>query len=156
MNAEQLNPDKTISELKKLFPSICFLSQEHEYYHRIFLTTSRSYKAYLASSPLTMLNKNLSICTAMPRYIWVCESYKKDELQNEIISNYADLITVVDATDYAYGCNHLLMVKTLDKLIIPTTDRTRLQRKTYSIFDSSEKMKPFMRNLKGLHTSWQD
>lgn len=36
LNAEQLNPDKTISELKKLFPSICFLSQEHEYYHRIF------------------------------------------------------------------------------------------------------------------------
>lgn len=156
LNAEQLNPDKTISELNKLFPNICFLSQEHEYYHRIFLTTSRSYKAYLASSPLTMLNKNLSICTAMPRYIWVCESYKKDELQNEIILNYADLITIVDATDYAYGCNHLLMVKTLDKLIIPTTDRTRLQRKTYSIFDSSEKMKPFMRNLKGLHTSWQD
>lgn len=36
LNAEQLNPDKTISELKKLFPNICFLSQEHEYYHRIF------------------------------------------------------------------------------------------------------------------------
>lgn len=47
------------------------------------------------------------------------------------------------------------MVKTNKKMIVPTTDKTRLQRKTYLVIDSNEKLKPFMRNLKGLHTSWQ-
>ena len=77
------------------------------------------------------------------------------EDKDEQFSNSIDLIIVVDATDYAFGCNHLLMVKTDKKMIIPTTDKTRLQRKTYLVIDSTEKMKPFMRNLKGLHTSWQ-
>lgn len=100
-------------------------------------------------------NKSLAICTAMPRYIWVCESFRKADIKDEQFSNSIDLIIVVDATDYAFGCNHLLMVKTDKKMIIPTTDKTRLQRKTYLVIDSTEKMKPFMRNLKGLHTSWQ-
>ena len=154
LDAEQLNPEKTLSELQKLFSNLKFLS-EGQYYHRIFLTTSRSYKAYLTESSMTKENKSLIICTAMPRYIWVCESYRKGEIKEKLGSNETDLIIVVDATDYAFGCNHLLMVKTNNKMIIPTTDKTRLQRKTYLIVDSVEKMKPFMRNLKGLHTSWQ-
>lgn len=155
LDAEQLNPDNTISELQKIFSSMEFLSKEQEYYHRIFLTTSRSYKAYLTESSLSKENKSLAVCTAMPRFIWVCESYQKKKIKDELNSNEIDLAIVVDATDYAFACNHLLMVKTNKKMIVPTTDKTRLQRKTYLVADSTEKMKPFMRNLKGSHTSWQ-
>lgn len=155
LDAEQLNPDNMTCELQKIFSSIEFLSKEHEYYHRIFLTTSRSYKAYLTESSLSKENKSLAVCTAMPRFIWVCESYQKKKIKDELNSNEIDLTIVVDATDYAFGCNHLLMVKTNKKMIVPTTDKTRLQRKTYLVIDSTENMKPFMRNLKGIHTSWQ-
>lgn len=155
LDAELLNPANMVRELQQLFSNIEFLSEGQEYYHRIFLTTSRSYKAYLTKSSMSNENKSLAICTAMPRYIWVCESFRKDDIKDEQFSNSIDLIIVVDATDYAFGCNHLLMVKTDKKMIIPTTDKTRLQRKTYLVIDSTEKMKPFMRNLKGLHTSWQ-
>lgn len=155
LNAEQLNPSETLRALHDFFPDQNLLIDGQKYYHRIFLTTSRSYKSYLAESALSKESKLLAICTAMPRYIWVCESYKEQDLKENISSNPIDLITVLDATDYAYGCNHLLMVKTNDKLIIPTTDKTRLQRKTYSIIESPEIMRPFLRNLKGNHTLWQ-
>jgi len=155
LDAEQLNPIETLKALHDSFNDLNLLVEGQNYYHRFFLTTSRSYKAYLSESDLSKESKLLTICTAMPRYIWVCESYKEQELKEEINQNKIDLITILDATDYAYGCNHLLMVKTDEKIVIPTTDKTRLQRKTYSIIDSKESMKPFMRNLKGNHTSWQ-
>ncbi len=155
LDAEQLNPKETLKALNNSFPDLDLLVDGQNYYHRIFLTTSRSYKSYLAKSALSNENKLLAICTAMPRYIWVCESFNEHDILDDINLNHIDLITVLDATDYAYGCNHLLMVKSKEKLVIPTTDKTRLQRKTYSILDSKESMRPFMRNLKGQHTSWQ-
>ena len=56
---------------------------------------------------------------------------------------------VLDATDYPIGYNHLLLLKTKEKMFVPDSDKTIFQRKVYSIFDSHESMSPFMNNLKG-------
>lgn len=149
LNAEHLNFKECIEAISQEFSDIEFLKQDEQFYHRVYLTTSRSYKAYIANSNLSIENKIMVTSIAMPRFVWVCEFCSMRYLTNDIKSIIIDLIVVLDATDYPFGCNHLLLVKTKEKMIVPDTDETRLQRKIYSIFDSNEPMFPFMNNLKG-------
>ena len=115
------------------------------------MTTSRSYKAYIANSELSKENKDLAVSIAMPKFVWVCEFISKGLVENDLDSTYIDLAVVLDATD----SNHLLMLKSREKMIIPCTDKTRFQRKQYLMCDSSESMLPFARNLKSKHTQWK-
>lgn len=155
LNAECLNFDECVDSLSRQFPGIEFLDSGKDAFRRVYLTTSRSYKAYIANSSLSDENRAIAISVAMPRFVWVCEFIDKHNLKDEIPSTTLDLLVVLDATEYPNGCNHLLMIKTKERLVIPTTDKTRLQRKRYSMFESKETMSPFMNNLKGKHTQWQ-
>lgn len=149
LNAEHLNFKECIEAISQEFSDIEFLKQDEKFYHRVYLTTSRSYKAYIANSNLSIENKIVVTSIAMPRFVWVCEFRSMQHLTDDIKSTIIDLIVVLDATDYPFGYNHLLLVKTKEKMIVPDTDETKLQRKIYSIFDSNEPMFPFMNNLKG-------
>ena len=82
----------------------------------------------------------------MPRFVWVCEFAQN--FTNDMKSSIIDMAMVLDATDYPIGYNHLLLVKTKEKMIVPDSDNTRFQRKVYSILNSNESMSPFMNNLK--------
>lgn len=155
LNAECLNFDECVASLSKQIPNIELLVPDNDAFRRVYLTTSRSYKAYIANSSLSDENKAIAISVAMPRFVWVCEFANKQNVKDQIPSTTLDLLVVLDATEYPSGCNHLLMIKTKERLIIPTTDKTRLQRKRYSMFESTEIMSPFMNNLKGKHTQWQ-
>ena len=155
LNAECLNFDECVASLSKQFPGIVFWDTAKDTFRRVYLTTSRSYKAYLANSTLSDENRAIAISVAMPRFVWVCEFTDKQNLKDEIPSATLDMLVVLDATEYPNGFNHLLMIKSKEHLVIPTTDKTRLQRKRYSMFESNEIMSPFMNNLKGKHTQWQ-
>lgn len=155
LNADDLDFDECIKNIGKLFPKTEFLREGIEYFHRIYMTTSRSYKAYIANSELSKENKDLAVSIAMPKFVWVCEFISKGLIENSLDSTYIDLAVVLDATDSSLGYNHLLMLKSREKMVIPCTDKTRFQRKQYSIIDSNESMLPFARNLKSKHTQWK-
>ena len=133
-----------------------FLRDGVEYEHRIFLTTSRSFKKHVVNSKLSKDNLELVVCTAMPKFIWVSESIAKDNRHVKLKDSFVDTLIVIDATDAPSAYNRLLMVKTREHLFIPMHDKTRLQRKIYSINNSTEQMHPFMNNLKGAHSLWKD
>lgn len=147
LDAENLNFRECIKSISQEFPDIESLKFDEEFHHRVYLTTSRSYKAHIANSNFSTENKTVITSIAMPRFVWVCEFAQN--LNNDIKSTIIDLTMVLDATDYPIGYNHLLLLKTKEKMIVPDSDKTIFQRKVYSIFDSHESMSPFMNNLKG-------
>ena len=148
--------EEILSKLHETYPDVTFLRDGVEYEHRIFLTTSRSFKKHVVNSKLSKDNLELVVCTAMPKFIWVSESIAKDNRHVKLKDSFVDTLIVIDATDAPSAYNRLLMVKTREHLFIPMHDKTRLQRKIYSINNSTEQMHPFMNNLKGAHSLWKD
>lgn len=91
----------------------------------------------------------------MPKFVWVCESIEKTELNKDIKDIRVDAIGIYDATDYPTESNHWLLAKTKNLLIVPTTDNSKLRRKKFSIFKCDQRTPTFQLNLKGTHTKWQ-
>lgn len=148
--------EEILAKMHETYPNVSFLRDGVEYVHRIFLTTSRSFKKYMVNANLGKENLELVVCTAMPKFIWVSESIARENKQQQLKDSIVDTVIVIDATDAPSAYNRLLMVKTREHLLIPMHDKTRLQRKIYSINNSTEELHPFMNNLKGSHSLWKD
>lgn len=65
LNAECLDFDECVTSLSNRFADIEFLDSSKDNHRRIFLTTSRSYKSYIANSSLSEENKAIAI-------VWRC------------------------------------------------------------------------------------
>lgn len=125
------------------------------YYHRLFLTTSRSFKKYVVESEISKESKTILTSVAMPRFIWVCETIEENGMLEDVRDTNILSTLVLDATDFPTGDNHLLLIKTQNHIVIPTEDRVGMTEKRYTIFEIQEIMHPFNNNLKGQATLWQ-
>ena len=124
------------------------------YYNRIFLTTSRAFKQYVVASNISVESKKTIVCIAMPRFVWVCETFRNSDLLEEIQRIPVTSTLLLDATVYPMENNHLLMVKTQEQIIIPDEDNIGKTEKTYTKIDLHEILYPFNNNLKGIHNGW--
>lgn len=156
LDAQLIDANKFLTTIEKLSSDIRM--HEHDdrkYYHRIYLTTSRSLKKHIVESGLDKNDKTLIACIAMPKFVWVCENIPESELKKKATDVYIESIGIYDATDYPTENNHLLFAKTKNHLILPTTDNSKLRRKRYAVIDCKTQLLTFQFNLKGDHTEWQ-
>lgn len=140
----------TISNLRKFEETshIDFINDEEDNITRFFLTSSRSYKNYLTTSPnLSASFKTLLINKTMPKFIWVAEIIDGVEYSNQ---SFVKSIIVADATEsgnnqaflFATNSNYLVLRKEVGYII-------------YELENNKEKFYTFTNNLKGTHTSWK-
>ena len=155
LDAHKIDVTKVLADFQDVYKNVDFGVNDTDYYNRVLLTTSRSFKNYIVKSSLDRHDKDLIVCTAMPRFIWICESIKQDELKEDISKIKVSVTTILDATEYAYGHSHLLMVMGAGQLIVPQEDEKRSNHRIYVIYESHGTLHPFNNNLKGDHTLWQ-
>lgn len=156
LDAHLINPIKFYEDFNLRYHEIMTLKEDlNNYIHRIFLTTSRSFKKHIVNTDLNEKDKELIVCTTMPKFVWICESIHKDEVGKNPVDVRTEAVTIYDATDYPTECNHLLMAKTNQHLIVPRTDNSKLRNKTYRISECPDLLPIFQYNLKGAHTNWQ-
>ena len=156
LDANKIN----VSEIYDIFchesNSTTILKEGEDYYHRIYLTTSRAFKQYIVTSDISDQSKKTIVSIAMPKFVWVCETIKKYELSNNINNIPIISTLLLDATIYPIENNHLLMVKTQDLLILPDENNIGKTEKNYVKIESHDVIHPFNNNLKGEHNNWLD
>lgn len=155
LDAHKIDVTMVLADFQRVYNKIDFGVNETDFYNRVFLTTSRSFKNYIVKSSLDKSDKDLIICTAMPKFIWVCESIRNSDLDEDISKTKVSVTSILDATEYAHGHNHLLLVLGTGKLIIPEEDKMRANHRIYVVYNSHGVLTPFNSNLKGDHTQWQ-
>ena len=155
LDVDTLNPSKDLEILVRDYPNADIYVNDEDYYNRIYLTTSRSYKSYIVASSLNAENKELVVSTAMPKFIWVCESIKKTDLKRSIQDIKLSNIVVFDSTDYPSEYNHIIIVKSKTKLLVPYDEKTHMRKKLYKVQVSKEVLTPFTNNLKGFIDNWK-
>ena len=155
LNVDVLNPTKDLEILSRDYPVADIHVNDADYYNRVYLTTSRSYKSYIVDSSLNAQNKDLIVSAAMPKFIWVCESIKKSDLSKSIQDIKLSNIAIFDSTDYPSEYNHIIVVKSKTKLLVPYDDRTHMRKRFYRVSDSKEVLTPFTNNLKGFVDNWK-
>lgn len=163
MDADKINVRSIYDKLYEDSKVGPVMEKDVKYYNHIFLTTSRAYKQYVVSSNVSKTSKKTIVELAMPRFIWVCETIKESDLQEDIskIPVYSTLL--LDATDFPLERdknqllenNHLLMVKTQQMIIRPEDDNLGKTEINYIKIEANEMMHPFNNNLKGAHNGWQ-
>lgn len=157
LDVDELDPCKKIKALSEDYPAAKISineNNENSYEQRIFLTTSRSYKSYIVESNLGPNVRDAIMSISMPRFVWVCESFKKDavkKIPSIIITNVA----VFDSTDYSSNYNNILMLKSDEKLVIPSDDKVLFKQKAFSVLDAPDILHPFNNNLKGEAVKWR-
>ena len=146
---------------------IKFVEDKEDYIYRFFLTSSKSYKNYIANAAgITQDFKSIIINKSMPKFIWVGEIMEGKNLHTEQL---VKSIVVVDATESGFA-GHLIFATNLEYLIIKRFDKREIdteqeaETKENSSFDNGYKIfkfekeifYTFVNNLKGRHTSWQN
>lgn len=156
LDAHLIKPIRFYEEIERGHSGIKMLKENQcNYIHRIFLTTSRSFKKHIVETNINIDDKKAIVCTTMPKFIWVCESIHRNELKKDTFDIQSEAIGVFDATAYPTESNCLLMAKTYQYLIIPRTDNSKLRHKKYRVSDCNYQLPIFNFNLKGIHTNWQ-
>lgn len=157
LDIDDLDPYKEIKALSEDYPAAKISindNNEKSYYHRLFLTTSRSYKNYIVNSNLHTDVRDAIMSISMPRFIWVCESIKKDMIKKISNINLVN-VAVFDSTNYSSNYNNILMLKSNEKLVIPADDKMHYKQKTFSVLDATGILHPFNNNLKGEAVNWK-
>lgn len=143
-----------IAKVSRDYPLANFTDNSTEYYHRVFLTTSRSLKSHFVNSQISPELRNSIVCIAMPKFVWVCESFKIEHSTRAIHDIPIVSLLVLDTTEYSENYNHLLFAKTQTAILIPADDKTHMQRKQYFFYRYNDEIHPFVNNLKGEHNNW--
>ena len=155
LDADRIDPISVYDAFPQDYSVVKVMKEDVGYYHRLFLTTSRSFKRYIVESDISRDSKTILTSVAMPRFIWVCETIEEDGMPDNVNLTNVLSTLVLDATDFPTGDNHLLLIKTQNNIVIPTEDRMGMTEKRYTIFEIQEIMHPFNNNLKGERTLWQ-
>ena len=137
---------------------IKFQEEDSDNIYRYYLTSSKSYKDYIANSKtITDEFKSLTIDKTMPKFIWVGEIIKGNKIDHE---QQVQSIVVVDATESGLT-GHLIFAANSKYLIMKNTeyfgsDPEQDRPNKYRIFSfGNEIFYTFANNLKGAHTEWQ-
>lgn len=155
LDADRIDPKSVYDAFPLDYSVVKVMKEGVSYYHRLFLTTSRSFKKYVVESEISKESKTILTSVAMPRFIWVCETIEENGMPEDVRDTNILSTLVLDATDFPTGDNHLLLIKTQNHIVIPTEDRVGMTEKRYTIFEIQEIMHPFNNNLKGQATLWQ-
>ena len=155
LDADRIDPSSIYDAFPQDYSVVKVMKEGVVYYHRQFLTTSRSFKKYIVESDISRDSKTILTSVAMPRFIWVCETLEEEGMPEDVRQTNVLSTLVLDATDFPTGDNHLLLIKTQNHIVIPTEDRMGMTEKRYTIVEIQEIMHPFNNNLKGKETLWQ-
>lgn len=155
LEAMDIDIREIIGKISSDYPSASIIGEETNFYYRLLLTTSRSYKNYILNQDISSETRDYIIGTAMPKFVWVCEVISYDDVEKQIDDIDIQTVIILDTTDNSKDYNHLLLAKSKQSILIPGDDRTHMQRKQYLVYDSTERLRPFKNNLKGEHTSWR-
>ena len=155
LEAKDIDAKAILNCINTDYPSAKVLDAEAKYYYRVFLTTSRSYKDYIIKEHTLPELRELVVCTAMPKFVWICEVIKSTDAKKAIDSIELEGVLVLDTTDNSDDYNHLLIAKSKTHILIPSDDRTHMLRKQYIVHASPDVLHPFKNNLKGKHTNWK-
>lgn len=119
-----------------LFEKNLFKNFQSNLVRRVFLTSSNSFKQFLAKEPTNMYNEfNLNIL--MPQYIWIIEYFDINKYFDKIISRI-----VLDGTGMVYRDLNDLMISTKIK------DHLIIDNKVYKLPHLEEN--PYINNLKAI------
>lgn len=157
LDIDDLKPYEEIKTLSGDYPAAKISineSNERPYNQRIFLTTSRSYKSYIVKSNLNPEVRDAIMSICMPKFVWVCESFKGNAVKKTsqiALTNVA----IFDATDYSSNYDNILMLKSSEKLVIPSDNKVLLKQKSFCVLDAMDILHPFNNNLKGEDVNWK-
>ena len=85
----------------------------------------------------------------------VYKFYLSKEWLNLSVKLFTVNIAIFDSTDYPSEYNHIIVVKSKTKLLVPYDDRTHMRKRFYRVSDSKEVLTPFTNNLKGFVDNWK-
>lgn len=154
LEAEDVRPSVILEALSKDYPKANIQKFEDSYW-RTYLTTSRSFKNHIVKLGLSVQTTDYIINTAMPRFIWVSEMIKNEDIKKPIESIEVQNLIVLDSTDESDNYNNLLLFKNNNSILVPADDKTHMQRKQYFRYDSTEAIQPSRSNLKGDYNNWK-
>lgn len=154
LEAEDVRPSVIIESLKADYPD-ANIQIAADCYWRIYITTSRSFKSHIVNSNLSVQSTDYIVNTAMPRFIWVCEMIKNEDIKKSIDFIDVQNLIVLDSTDESDNYSNLLLFKNSHSILVPADDKTHMQRKQYFRYDSTEILHPFRNNLKGEYNNWK-
>ena len=140
-----------IDSLEKYLKNDKFIEEKEEYIFRFFLTSSNSYKSYLAKSKgISKSFKLLTVNKSMPKFVWVGEIIKGNTISDV---QSIESVILVDATESGlYG--HLIFATNSKYLIMKNLDK---EQELYKIYEfNEEKLYTFSNNLRGDHSQWQN
>ena len=155
LDADKIDVAAIYDQFSQECNNMRILEQGRDYLHRVFLTTSRSFKQFVVKSNICETSKRTIVGVAMPKFIWVCESILASALRDDISSIEVSSILVLDATNYPEGSTHLLLIKSSQYVIIPDEGNIGKTEKVWNITEVDETMPLFNANLKGNHTQWK-
>jgi len=117
---------------------------------RLMLTGSDSFKKFIAEHDKEMDNKfkMLFLNIAMPRFVWICELYQRENFKKD---SYCSGLLIIDATGDGKSLNSIILYIVNNYLFIHNGLVWDLE-KTKNI--SPFKMKTFRNNLKGEWCKW--
>lgn len=154
LDAEAVKPIEALEKIANEYDQFfTFKSKSENIKIRLYLTTSRLFKDYIVKSKISKESRILICCTAMPRFVWVCEIIDTTNIYRNYEETPISSLCVFDATECDDSYNYLLLAKTNSFLLIPTENGGK---KKYSIHKTSnDTLYPAINNLKGEHTRWQ-
>lgn len=154
LDAEAVKPIDAFSKIANEYNLFSSLKKKVDVFKtRLYLTTSRLFKDYIVKSKISNETRILICCTAMPRFIWVCEIFEKSRQTKKYGDTPILSLCVFDATECDDSYNYLLLAKMDSDLLIPAESSGK---KKYEIHKTSKDiLYPAINNLKGEHTKWQ-
>ena len=160
LDANKIDPTTVCESIQVTYTKVLAPDWDKmDVYHRIFLTTSRSFKMHVVnlnlSGNLSAENRDRIVSITMPRFVWVCETFKTEDGNKTPKDIDVLTLAVFDTTEVAEGYNHLLFLKTQNSIMVPSDNGTLTRQKEFSVYESKEQVHPFMNNLKGEHNNWQ-
>lgn len=154
LDAEAVRPIEALKKIVSEYPQFTNVVNNVENVKtRLYLTTSRLFKDYIVKSKISDETRILICCTAMPRFVWVCELVDITKYNRNYGDTPISSLCVFDATECDDSYNYLLLAKADSYLLIPTGISGK---KKYAIYTTSkDTLYPAINNLKGEHTRWQ-
>lgn len=156
LDAECVKPFDTLRSLNSKLDLNINISEKENKITRIFLTTSRSFKAHIRNQRLRIAESLIGL--TMPKFVWVVELIDPRQLSNHNHNNLqVDTLLLYDATGSKSSDNYFIAGRIQDKFIYLEEDESQYRRKNFVYLeDVDDRIRIFDRNLKGDHNQWQE
>ena len=157
LDAERVDARAALKKIKKFIPTFYSSYNLDNYSERLYLTTSKAIKSHLVSLSSCNDTRILIACTPMPRFVWVNEMTEKVQGKKSLAENQVELLSVFDATACNVNYNYLIMALDNKHILVPESAKDNPQHKSYHLYKiDGINIKPYMNNLNGEHTKWEN